>query len=80
MKLDRNAIDSLMKLDDAALAGVIRDMARRAGFDPNSIPLDSRNLAAIRQALNTTSDEDLARAAQKLNLHPDGGQNGRNGG
>lgn len=66
MKLDRNAVNHLLSLDDAALAATIRKMATDAGIDPGVLPLGASNLAAIRYALSMASDDDLARAAEQI--------------
>lgn len=66
MKLDRNAVNHLLSLDDAAFAATIRKMATDAGIDPAVLPLNASNLAAIRYALGMASDDDLARAAEQI--------------
>ena len=64
MQLNPKTLKLLLAMNDEQLATVIRGLAEGAGIDPSTIPLDSSRLAAIRQALGSVTDEDLAGLTQ----------------
>ena len=64
MEIDRNALNKLLKLNDAQLKMVIRNLAANSGIDPKEFNINVSDLASIRNALNTVSDDDLKQIAQ----------------
>jgi len=68
MKLDRNSINALLALDDEQLKAIIRGLAARSGVDLGSLNISEQDIAGVRQALRTATDEDIARAVQQLGL------------
>jgi len=72
MKLDRNAVNMLLSMDDEQLKAVIRSLAVRAGVDLSALNISENDIAGVRRALAMATDEDIARAAEQL-----GGGNGR---
>ena len=68
MKLDRNAINALLALDDEQLKAIIRGLAARSGVDLGSLNISEQDIAGVRQALRAATDEDIARAVQQLGL------------
>lgn len=72
MKLDRNAVNMLLSMDDEQLKTVIRSLAVRAGVDLSALNISENDIAGVRRALAMATDEDIARAAEQL-----GGGKGR---
>ena len=64
MEIDRNALNKLLKLNDAQLKMVIRNLAANSGIDPKEFNINVSDVASIRNALNTVSDDDLKQIAQ----------------
>ena len=68
MKLDRNAINALLALDDEQLKAIIRGLAARSGVDLGGLNISEQDIAGVRQALRTATDEDIARALRQMGL------------
>ena len=66
MKLDRNAVNMLLSMDDEQLKAVIRSLAVRAGVDLSALNISENDIAGVRRALAMATDEDIARAAEQL--------------
>jgi hypothetical protein len=76
MKLDRNAVNALLALDDDQLRAVIRGLAARSGVTAEALRISEHDIASIRQALRTATDEDIAQAARQLGLTEGGNRHG----
>lgn len=76
MKLDRNAVNALLALDDDQLRAVIRGLAARSGVTTEALRISEHDIASIRQALRTATDEDIAQAARQLGLTEGGNRHG----
>ena len=72
MKLDRNAINALLSLDDEQLKAVIRGLAARSGVDLGAFHISEGDITSVRRALSMATDEDIARAAQQLGMQGGG--------
>ena len=59
MQMDQKMLNRLLSLDDEHLSELIRSVATEAGIDPALIGLNSKNIADIRQALGSASDQNL---------------------
>ena len=68
MKLDRRAIQALLALDDDQLRAVIRGFAAKSGVSANTLQLTQSDMASIRKALQTATEEDIAQAVRQLGL------------
>ncbi len=68
MKWDKNAVNALLGMSDDRLRLVIRTLAARAGVDAASLPLTQSELAALRQALGSATEEDITRLAAQFGL------------
>ena len=68
MKLDRNAVNVLLTMDDEQLKAIIRTLAARSGVTMAPDAISTKDIADIRGALRTATDEDLARLAGQLGL------------
>lgn len=66
MQLDRNAINTLLSLDDARLKFIIDRMAESVGIDLDSFGLRGACVSQIRQRLRDLTDEELERAARQI--------------
>lgn len=65
MQLDKNAIDKLLTLDDRALWSVIRMIASQSGISLKG-DIGAGELAALRSALGSATDADIAAATELL--------------
>lgn len=68
MKLDKNAVSALLAMNDEQLRMVIRTLAARAGVDVGSLHISEQDLASLRQALGSATEEDIARLAARFGL------------
>ena len=59
MQIDQQMLNRLLSLDDEHLSELIRSVATEAGIDPALIGLNPKNIADIRQALGSASDQNL---------------------
>ena len=72
MTLDKNSINMLLKLDDAHLATVIKQLAASAGVPTDSIRLTHSELQGIREALSMATDSDISRATELIQGYKNG--------
>ncbi len=63
MQIDQKMLNRLLTMNDDQLGNLIGEIAREAGIDPSELGLNPQNIAGIRQALGSATDEDL----QKMN-------------
>lgn len=66
MKLDRKALDRLLSLDDDGLKQTMKKLVSEAGIDLGSFNISDNDIANIRNALSSASDDDLKRAGDQL--------------
>ena len=76
MKLDRNAVNALLALDDDQLRAVIRGMAARSGLSADMLRMSENDVSSIRHALRMATDEDIARVARQLGMTEGGDRHG----
>ena len=74
MKLDRNAVNRLLALNDAQLSALIRRLAGENGIDLAGIAIRPDDIASVRRALQVASDEDIGLAAQQIEAMRRGGR------
>ena len=74
MKLDRNAVNRLLALNDAQLSALIRRLAGENGIDLAGIAIRPDDIASVRRALQMASDEDIGLAAQQIEQLRRGGR------
>lgn len=70
MQFDRKSVDRMLNMEDDSLRQLIAGLARDAGIDPAALKIGPTDLAALRRAFGSMSDEELRRLAAQL------GQNG----
>lgn len=66
MKLDKQAIQRLLALNDQQLSAVIRRLAGDNGIDLSGISIRPDDIAGVRLALQMATDEDIANAAAQI--------------
>ena len=70
MQLDRNAINRMLSLSDSQLKSLIRSLAANSGLDLSGFNISVNDVESIRRALTNATDDDIARAAEQLNMRP----------
>ena len=75
MQFDRKSVDRMLNMEDESRRQLIAGLARDAGLDPAALKVSSADLAALRRAFGSMSDEELQQMRKKFD-----GQMGRNGG
>lgn len=66
MKLDRNAVERLLALNDAQLQAVIMQLAGENGIDLAGLSIRPSDMEGVRRALRLATDDDIKRAAEQL--------------
>lgn len=61
MQIDRASLEKLLAMNDFQLKMVITKLIRESGIDPADFNINPSDLASVRQALGSVSDEELAR-------------------
>lgn len=59
MQIDQKMLNRLLTMNDDQLGNLIEEIAREAGIDPATLGLNPQNIAGVRQALGSATDEDL---------------------
>ena len=65
MQIDRASLQKLLAMNDRQLMTVISRLAASSGMDPATLGIDPKDIASIRQALGSATDEDLKRIAEQ---------------
>lgn len=65
MQIDRKSLDKLLTLNDRQLGNVISKIARESGLDLSSFNVNPSDIASVRKALSTATEEDIIRATQQ---------------
>jgi len=63
MQLDQKMLNRILTMNDEQLASLINEIAKEAGIDPSQLGLNPQNIASVRQALGSATEDDL----QKMN-------------
>ncbi len=66
MKLDKNAVDRLLALNDTQLRTLITRLAGENGIDLSGVTIRPDDIAGVRRALGAATDEDIRRAAEQI--------------
>ena len=66
MKLDRRALDRLLAMNDAQLGALVNKLAKDYGLDLSALSVREGDLAGLRHALRTASDEQLLDLTRNL--------------
>ena len=63
MQIDQKMLNRLLTMNDDQLGNLIREIANEAGIDPSSLGLNPQNIADLRRALGSATEDDM----QKMN-------------
>ena len=74
MKLDKKAVERLLRLNDDQLREIMLRLAGENGIDLSGVTLRADDMVGVRQALRMATDEDIAKAAQQLGWMGPGGK------
>ena len=66
IKLDRNALNKLLSLNDRQLEAVIKKLAEEYGLDLTQFHVTPGNMESLRRAIRTASDEDLVALGEQM--------------
>ncbi len=64
MQIDQKMLSRLLTMNDRQLAELIQKIAAETGIDPAALGLNPQNIASIRQALGSATEQDLAQLNQ----------------
>lgn len=67
MQLDRNAVKTLLALDDAQLRYIVSKVAINMGIDTSYFGLDGGDISSVRKRLSELTDDDLREAQRQIN-------------
>jgi len=73
MQIDRRSLEKLLNLNDRQLGLVISRLLAESGIDPSSFNIDPKDIASVRRALSTASDDDLKRVTEQYEQYKKGG-------
>ena len=59
MQIDRKALEGLLTLNDKQLMMIINRLVTQSGIDPSQFNIDPKDIASIRTALSSATDEQL---------------------
>lgn len=77
MQIDRKSLEKLLTLNDRQLGAIITRLASESGIDMASFNVDPKDIASVRRALSTATDEDLMRVTEQYEQYKKGGQSRR---
>ena len=63
MQIDQKMLNRLLTMNDDQLGNLIREIANEAGIDPSALGLNPQNIADLRRALGSATEDDM----QKMN-------------
>lgn len=61
MHIDQKTLRLLLSMNDEKLAGLMQQIARESGIPPEALGAKSDDIASIRAALGSATEEDLNR-------------------
>lgn len=77
MQFDRKSVDRMLNMEDDSLRQLIAGLARDAGLSPDALKVSPADLAALRRAFGSMSDEELRRMAQQFGEQKGGSGHGK---
>lgn len=77
MQLDKQALDRLLCMNDRQLANVINKLAVQNGIDLSSFNMNPNDIASVRRALSSATDEDIRRVSEQYEDFKKNGGRGR---
>lgn len=61
MNFDKKSLSKLLSLNDEELIKVLKDIAKEAGVNPDTLKIGSGDIMKIRAFLSMASDDDIAK-------------------
>ena len=61
MKIDQKTLHALLAMNDEQLSALLAKVAKESGITPEMLGANPGDLAGIRKALGSATEEDLAR-------------------
>lgn len=77
MKIDKKTLDMLSSLPDDKLWQVLNVIASSSGISLGAPPNDKEQIARLREAMGSVTENDLDRAEQIVDIYRGGGKNGK---
>ena len=78
MQIDRRSLERLLTLNDRQLGLIITKLAAESGIDPATLNINPNDIASVRRALSSATDEDLKNiASQYEDYKRNGGKRGK---
>lgn len=59
MQIDKKALENLLAMNDKQLGTVINRLLKESGIDASQLNIDTKNIASIRTAISSATDEEL---------------------
>ena len=59
MQINKNALNGLLSLNDKQLMSIINRLAADSGIDPAQFNIDPKDVASVRAALSSATEDDL---------------------
>lgn len=59
MQIDKKALENLLAMNDKQLGAVINRLLKESGIDASQLNIDTKNIASIRTAISSATDEEL---------------------
>ena len=59
MQINKNALNGLLSLNDKQLMSIINRLAADSGIDPAQFNIDPKDVASVRTALSSATEDDL---------------------
>ena len=74
MQIDRRSLEKLLSMNDRQLQSIITRLAAESGIDVSTFNVDPKDIASVRRALSTATDEDLRRVTEQYEQFKKGGK------
>ncbi len=65
MKIDRKNLNALLGMNDRQLTLLINRLLAESGIDPAQFNMNPKDVASIRSAISSASDDDIARIVEQ---------------
>ena len=65
MQIDRKSLEKLLAMNDRQLSNVIHKIDGESGVDLSTFNVNPEDIAGVRRALSSATDEDLVRVAEQ---------------
>ena len=76
MQIDKKQLEKLLMLNDRQLGVIIKKLAADSGIDPAALNINPNDIASVRRALSTATDEDIKNIVAQYEEHKRNGGRG----